>query len=120
MLPKRMKISKAAADTLKLIKGRTGVTPNLVCRIALVLSLEDGERGGTKVCDQDGNEFNSPTLFGEHALLFECLILEVHGRLDPKRCAAVISSHIETGLDRLRKSKNLLELIEHSGLASTA
>lgn len=116
MLPKRMRISKSAADTLKLIKGRTGVTPNLVCRIALILSLEDGPRGGTKQCDQEGNEFNAPTLFGEHGVLFECLLRDVHGLLDPKECAAVVSSHIEAGLDRLRKSKNFLELIEYSGL----
>ena len=116
MLPKRMKISKASADTLKLIKGRTGVTPNLVCRMALVLSLEDGPRGGSKQCDLNGNEFNGPTLFGEHGLLFECLIREVHGALDSKQCAAVIASHIEAGLDRLRKAKSLLELIEYSGL----
>lgn len=116
MLPKRMRISKSSADTLKLIKGRTGVTPNLVCRIALLMSLEDGSRGGSKQCDQDGNEFNSPTLFGEHGLLFECLIREVHGPLDPKQCAATIASHIEVGLDRLRKAKSLLELIEYSGL----
>jgi len=117
MLPKRMKISKAAADTLKLIKGRTSVTPNIVCRMAMLLSLEDGERGGLKECDQGGNEFNAPTLFGEHAMLFECLLREVHGELDPKQCAAMIASHIETGLDRLRKSRSVLDLIEYAGLA---
>lgn len=118
MLPKRMRISKASSDTLKLLKGRTGVTPNLVCRMALVLSLEDGARGGQKECDQDGNEFNAPTLFGEHGLLIECLIREIHGNLDGKQCAQAIASHIEVGLDRLRKSKSLLELIEHSGIAA--
>lgn len=117
MLPKRMRISKSSAETLKLIKGRTGVTPNLVCRIALLMSLEDDSRGGSKQCDQDGSEFNAPTLFGEHGLLFECLLREVHGPLDSKQCAAAIASHIEVGLDRLRKAKNLLELIEYSGLS---
>ncbi len=118
MLPKRMRISKTSADTLKLIKGRTGVTPNLVCRIALILSLEDGERGGLKECDQEGNEFNAPTLFGEHGLLFECLLREVHGVLDQKICANVIASHIETGLERLRKSKSLLDMVEHAGFVT--
>lgn len=115
MLPKRMRISKAASDTLKLLKGRTGVTPNIVCRMALLMSLEDGQQGGTHVCDQGGNEFNAPTLFGEHGLLFECLLREVHGELDSKQCAAVISSHIDTSLDQLRKSKSLLDLVKYSG-----
>ncbi len=118
MLPKRMKISKSSADSLKMLKGRTGVTPNLICRIALLLSIEDGEQGGHRTCDQDGNEFNSSTLFGDHGLLFECLLRELHGELDTKACASTIASHIEVGLDRLRKSKTLLELVEHSGLTS--
>lgn len=118
MLPKRMRISKGASDTLKTLKGRTGVTPNIACRMALLMSLEDGAHGGTRECDQSGNEFNAPTLFGEHGLLFECLLREVHGELDNKQCAAVISSHIETGLDQLRKSKSLLDLVKHSGLAA--
>ncbi len=118
MLPKRMKVSKLASDTLKMLKGRTGVTPNIVCRMALLISLEDGAQGGNHSCDQSGNEFNAPTLFGEHSLLFECLLREVHGELDPKQCAGVIASHIETGLDRIRKSKNLLDLVRFSGLAS--
>lgn len=116
MLPKRLKISKIATDTLKLLKARTGVTPNLVCRMALLLSLEDGKRGGMKDCDQDGSEFNSITLFGEHEQLFECLLIEVHGALDGKQYASVISSHIETGLVRLRKSKTLIDLVSFSGI----
>lgn len=117
MLPKRMRISKAAADILRGLKGKTGVTPNLVCRMALLMSMEDGERGGLKEVDQSGNEFNAPTLFGEHAILFECLLRELHGELDQKTCAMVIASHIETGLDRLRKSKGVLDLVQYSGLA---
>jgi DNA sulfur modification protein DndE len=87
-----------------------------VCRAALLLSLEDGAVGGEKQCDQEGSEFNSVTLFGEHGLLFECLIREVHGELELKACAMVVTSHIESGLDRLRKSKNFLELMEFSGM----
>lgn len=118
MLPKRMKISKGAGDALRMLKGRTGLTPNIVCRMALLLSLEDGDRGGTRGSDHAGNEFNAPTLFGEHSLLLECLIREVHGPLDSKQCASVIASHIDAGLDRLRKSKSLLEMIEYSGLSA--
>lgn len=120
MLPKRLKISKSATDTLKMLKGRTGVTPNLICRIALLLSLEDGPKGGTRSISEFGSELNMPTLFGEFAFLFEALIREVHGPLDVKQCSAVIVSHIDSGLERLRKSKNVLELLQQSGLATVA
>lgn len=115
MLPKRVRISKASTDTLKMLKGRTGLTPNIMCRVALVLSLEGGRRGGEKEVDQSGSEFNAPTLYGEFATIFDCMIREVHGALEAKSVGAIIASHIENGLDRLRKSKNILELVEYSG-----
>lgn len=114
MLPKRLRISKSAADTLKLLKSRTGLTPNIVCRMALVISLEHGKRGGESQPDQLGSEFNATTFFGEFGLVFEALLRQVHGKLDAKQSAIVISSHVDAGLEILRKSKTLLELVEHS------
>jgi DNA sulfur modification protein DndE len=118
MLPKRLRISKAATDNLKMLKGRTGITPNLICRMALLLSLEDGPRGGRNLVEAVGSEFNAPTLFGEFGFLFEALIRQVHGKVDTKQCAAIIISHIDDGLARLRKSRSLSELALHSGLAA--
>jgi DNA sulfur modification protein DndE len=118
MLPKRVRISKGATETLKLLKARTGLTPNITCRIALILSLENGPRGGEREVDQTGSEFNAPTLYGEFGNLFDCLIREVHGALDTKAIGVVIASHIDNGLDSLRKTKNILELVEYSGLAA--
>jgi DNA sulfur modification protein DndE len=118
MLPKRLRISQLSTDTLKILKGKTGLTPNIVCRMALVLSLEAGASGGTSKVDQSGSEFNAPTLFGEFGTLFEALITQVHGALDTKEMADVIASHIEDGLGSLRKSGSLLELIEYCGFAS--
>jgi DNA sulfur modification protein DndE len=114
MLPKRMRISKSATDTLKLLKARTGLTPNIVCRMALILSLEQGKRGGESHPEQDGSEFNATTLFGEFAVAFEALLTQVHGKLDAKTSSVVIASHVDSGLEVLRKSRTLLELIEHS------
>lgn len=119
MLPKRLRISKGATDNLKMLKGRTGLTPNLICRMALLLSLEDGPKGGLRNVEDLGSEFNSPTLFGEFAFLFESLIRQVHGELDTRQCAAVIVSHIDDGLERLRKSRSLSDLVQHSGLLSS-
>ncbi|TFZ03379.1 DNA sulfur modification protein DndE [Ramlibacter rhizophilus] len=116
MLPKRLKISKSASDTLRVLKGRTGLTPNLVCRMALLLSLEEGAGGGSRRIDEFGSEFNAPTLFGEFGFVFEGLLRQVHGRLDAKDVPLIVASHIDSGLERLRKSRSLLELTQHSGL----
>jgi DNA sulfur modification protein DndE len=118
MLPKRVRISQGATDVLKALRGKTGLTPNIVCRIALILSLEDGAAGGLKQVDQSGSEFNAPTLYGEFGSLFECMLREVHGVIDAKTVSTVIASHIENGIDRLRKSKSILELVEFSGLSA--
>ena len=119
MLPKRLRISKSATDTLKLLKSRTGLTPNIVCRMALIISLEQGKRGGESHPEQIGSEFNATTFFGEFALAFEALLTQVHGKLDAKVCAMVIASHVDNGLGILRKSRTLLELIEHSAPKSS-
>ena len=116
MLPKRLRISKAATDNLKVLKSRTGLTPNLVCRMALLLSLEEGPAGGQRPVPELGSEFNAPTLFGEFAFLFESLLRQVHGQLDPKDCVPVIIGHIDNGLEQLRKSRSLTDLLQHSGL----
>jgi DNA sulfur modification protein DndE len=117
MLPKRLRISQSATDTLKLLKARTGLTPNIVCRIALILSLENGPTGGLRATDQVGSDFNSSTLFGEFEVMFDTLILDVHGYLNAKDKTDAIVSHIDDGLSQLRKSKTLKELIEHCGSA---
>ncbi|MBD8566230.1 DndE family protein [Oxalobacteraceae sp. CFBP 8763] len=111
MLPKRLRITQEATETLKLIKARTGVTPNIACRLALIVSLERGAVEGQHAAEQVGSEFNSSTLFGEHENLFETLILEVHGFLGQKEKVDTIVSHIGSGLTRLRKAKNLNDLM---------
>ena len=116
MLPKRLRISHAATETAKFLKARTGVTPNVLCRMGLILSLEQGPIGGSKFSDQNGSEFNAVTLFGEFGPLFDALIVRTHGELGAKEKAEVIVSHIDNGLANLRKSKTLLELIEHCGM----
>jgi DNA sulfur modification protein DndE len=115
MLPKRLRISQPATETLKILKARTGLTPNIVCRVALLISLEAGAKGGKRRPDQGGSEFNAPTLFGEHGNVFDALILQVHGYLNQKDLVDTIVSHIDDGLALLKKSKNLLEFIEHCG-----
>jgi DNA sulfur modification protein DndE len=115
MLPRRLRISQPATEALKMLKARTGLTPNVVCRAALLLSLESGAAGGKRHPDQSGSEFNAPTLFGEYGNLFEALLLQVHGYLGPKELVDAIVSHIDDGLALLKKSRSLMEFIEHCG-----
>jgi DNA sulfur modification protein DndE len=111
MFPSRFRISQRATESLKALKGRTGVTPNILCRIAFVLSLRDGSRGGDQDFELNGSEFNTPTLFGEYALVYECLMRQVHGSLETKDMQRVVAGHIEAGLEHLKRVRSLGELL---------
>jgi DNA sulfur modification protein DndE len=84
--------------------------------MVMTLSLEDGVAGGQRKTDLDGSEFNLPTLFGDHALAYECLIRQLHGTLEARALSLTIASHIDHGLERLKKSRSLIDLAKHSGL----
>jgi DNA sulfur modification protein DndE len=120
MLPNRFRISQRATESLKTLKGRTGVTPNILCRIAFVLSLRDGPRGGDLDLELNGSEFNTPTLFGDYALVYECLMRQLHGSLEGKEMQRIVAAHIETGLEHLKRVRSLGELLSFAPTARSS
>ncbi|MFX1579795.1 MAG: DNA sulfur modification protein DndE [Promethearchaeota archaeon] len=71
----RIKVSRSSTSKLSLLKRRTGLTPNLLCRMALCFSLE---KTGLPPVDytEDGAEFIRYTLTGEWDDLFVILLKE--------------------------------------------
>src|SRR3989304_3330908 len=72
----RIRISKAATVRLSMLKGRTGLTPNILCRIGLCLSLSDPSIPDPQRFDENGQEFNRYTLTGEWDTFFIALLKE--------------------------------------------
>ncbi len=70
----KLRISSDATSKLRSLRQRTGLTPNLLCRIALMTSLEQGPLGGAHPPDEEGSEFNAYTLTGEYGALFAALL----------------------------------------------
>ena len=70
----KLKISSDATSKLRSIRQRTGITPNLLCRMAIMISLEEGPLGGAAIPDEDGSEFNAYTLTGEYGALIAALL----------------------------------------------
>jgi DNA sulfur modification protein DndE len=60
----KLKISTDATSKLRSVSQRTGITPNLLCRMALMMSLEDGPVT-SPAPDEAGREFNAYTLTGD-------------------------------------------------------
>ena len=70
----KLKISADATSRLRSLRQRTGLTPNLLCRAAIMLSLEEGPVGGMTTPDEDGQEFNAYTLTGDYNGLIGALL----------------------------------------------
>lgn len=111
MLPNRLHISKRATDQLKQLKSRTGVTPNILCRMALTLSLEEQHVANPDNTDLTGSEFNIVTLLGDGGPIYDALLKQAYGNLKPKQAELILAAHIDHGVDKLKRAKNVLDLI---------
>lgn len=73
----RIRVCETADNYLRLLKGRTGLTPNLLCRLGFCLSLR--EPTAPNPTDYDANsplEFNRFTLTGPWDSFFVSLLKE--------------------------------------------
>lgn len=63
---KRLTFSSEADNWLRVLKSRTGITPNLLCRIGFCCSLEEkGVPDPSKYLEDSDREINRYTLLGE-------------------------------------------------------
>jgi len=112
----RIRISKSATVRLSMLKGRTGLTPNILCRIGLCLSLSEPSIPDHKCFDENGQEFNRYTLTGEWDVFFMALLKErlLHDGLDlDKDLLPQFRAHLNRGAIALfDKVKDLADLYE--------
>ncbi len=64
---KRIRFSRDADNWLRVLKSRTGVTPNILCRIGFAISLDEPGVPNAQAYPEDSDrEINRYTLLGEH------------------------------------------------------
>ena len=82
----RIRISKGATTRLQQLKGKTGLTPNILSRLAVCYSLNEPQIPNPSEYDEDGQEFNRFTLTGEWNSFFIALLKErcINDGLDPE------------------------------------
>lgn len=114
----RIRISKSATVRLSMLKGRIGLTPNILCRIGLCLSLSDPSIPDPQRFDENGQEFNRYTLTGEWDAFFISLLKErlLHDGLDPnKDLLAQFRAHLNRGaialFDKVKDLGDFYELL---------
>lgn len=121
----KLKISADASSKLRSLRQRTGLTPNLLCRIAIMTSLEEGPLGGSPLPDEDGSEFNAYTLTGEYSALFAALLRWVEEGaapsepLDDKVLVDRLRGHIHRGVGTLAvRAKSPVDILRLVPLAA--
>lgn len=72
----RIHVSEDSRHKLSILKGRTGLLPNVLCRIGLSLSLTEPGIPRPENYPTDGSEFNRYTLMGEWDSLIVALLKE--------------------------------------------
>ncbi|MGI6022703.1 MAG: DNA sulfur modification protein DndE [Methanoculleus sp.] len=72
----RVRMSKGATTRLQMLKGKTGLTPNILLRIAVCYSLNEPRIPNPKMFDEEGQELNRYTLTGEWDCFYMGLLRE--------------------------------------------
>ena len=111
-LPNRVKLSRRSTNKLQYIKNKTGVTPNITCRIAMLLAINsNGDINNAGVDGIDGQELNKDILFGENIEVYEVLIKQyMHDNKIDMPVAKVITSLVELGAHKMGHIKTLEQL----------
>lgn len=102
----KLRVSADTTSRLRSLRQRTTLTPNLLCRIGLMLSLEEGPLGITTQPDDDGMEFNAYSLTGDAHESYIAILrwVESQGRVPeegpPKDADLLVAlrAHIQRGV----------------------
>ncbi len=83
----RVRLSKPVTIRLQQLKGKTGLTPNILARIAVCYSLNEPKIPNPDEYDEEGQEINRFTLTGEWDSFFMALVRErcIEDGLDPEK-----------------------------------
>lgn len=98
----RIRLSADSRNKLRILKGKTGLLPNTLCRLGLSLSLMEPGRPNPDHYSTDGSEFNRYTLMGELDSLIVALLKErcmTDGvELDDENLANQFRAHLNRGV----------------------
>ena len=104
----KFRISADATNKLRVLRQRSGLTPNLLCRMAMAASFESGPIGVGAIAASDGQEFNAYTLFGADQPIFITMLRLVETedgkserRVDDDVLLDRLRAHIDRGVQYL-------------------
>jgi len=115
MIPNRIKLSKKATGKLRFLKTKTGLTPNILSRIAIMLAIREGSNlSNAGIGDMDGGqELNDTTLFGEHIAIYDVLINQyIYDKQLTLSITETIVAMVEIGVHKMGHIRKVEELCD--------
>jgi len=123
----RIWFTVAVDNKMRQLRGRTGITPNLLARFGFCLSLEEqGDPVDPFASEKPGREINRNTLLGEHETVYVALLRtwvernRLHATCTPDEFNQLFVAHMNRGFEllsaRMRSLSDLLNLVgrQHS------
>ena len=117
MIPlQRVRFSKEADNRLRMLKARTGLDNNIICRLGFCLSLEEPGEPRSDSSEPSSREINRYILLGEYDPLFVALLRTRHPeyRHDPTVLARLLVQHLHRGIallaNRLKSPASIADL----------
>ncbi len=115
MIPNRIKLSKKATAKLRFLKSKTGLTPNILSRIAIMLAIKEGSNlSNAGVGEMDGGqELNDTTLFGEHIAIYDILISQyIYDKQITLNTTETIIAMVEIGVHKMGHIRQIEQVCE--------
>jgi len=116
----KIRLTKDASNRLRFLAGRTGLTPNLLCRMGFCLSLEEPKVPNPDEFAEEDREFNRYTLLGEYDTLFMALLRQrmYQDDLELDDLEGYFRAHLNRGISllqqRVRNVSDLATLVPAS------
>jgi len=116
---KQIRISYRSQNLLAALKKRTGLTPNILARFAICMSIKERSIPNSAEFDESGSEFTPTVLFGEHEPIYHALMLNrlKNDKLDPEiYLNKMTRSHLNRGVialaPRINDLSDFYELVK--------
>lgn len=113
MLPNRMQLSRQTEEQLKRLKGYTGITPNIIARLAFFRSVESEfrfspDRNNKKL---DGSlVLDKITWLGDTLQTTELTLKMLYPLMQQKELIKAWAAHVEDGVAAIRNYRTLKDL----------
>lgn len=96
----KVRLSRKATNYFPHLVSRTGLRPNIICRLGFCYSLNEAGIPEPEEFDRDGKEFNRYTLTGEWDTIFMALLSQwgVEAGIDNPRWKKLFEAHLNRGV----------------------